>query len=178
MTSDVLLQLPADVHAAIQRHLLRGLGSNEEAAFVFVRPDTVAPNVLAYADWTAVPTDGFCVQLPYHFELTDEARASMIKRAHDLRASVVELHSHTNKWPAAFSSSDWAGFEELVPHMWWRLKGRPYAAVVFSQNSFDGLVWRTDPHTPERLAGILVDGQLLQPSRLSPLERDGYDWTL
>jgi hypothetical protein len=103
-------------------------------------------------------------------------RASIIKRAHDLGTSVIEFHSHTGPWPAQFSPSDWSGFEETVPHMWWRLKGLPYGAVVVAHGGFDGFAWLHDANTPTRLAGIEVGIRCLRPTRLSPLERDGYDW--
>lgn len=176
--AEILIQLPQDIYDGLLRHLLRDVHANEEAAFVFVRPSPDAPHVLDFVDWYPVPPEGFAVQLPYHFELTDEARAGMIKRAHELSASVVEFHSHTGNWPAQFSPSDWSGFEEIVPHMWWRLKGRPYAAVVVSHRDFDGFAWRVDAHTPERLTGILVGDQALSANGRSPLEKDHYDWSL
>ena len=84
--------------------------------------------IFEYIEWYAVPADGFSVCNEYHFELTDEVRAQVIKRAHDLGASIAEVHSHHGPWPAAFSPSDQLGFREFVPHVWWRLKGRPYLA--------------------------------------------------
>ena len=60
----------------------------------------------------------------YHFELTDQVRAQVIKRAHDLGASIVEVHSYGGRWPAAFRPVINGGFGSSVPHVWWRLKGR------------------------------------------------------
>lgn len=172
-----LIELPADVLEQLWQHLLSTPGGNEQAAFVFVRRND-AQRPFTYVDWYPVLPDGFIAQLPFHFELTDETRAAVIKRAHDLGASLVEFHSHTGPWEPQFSPSDWAGFEEVVPHMWWRLKGRPYAAVVVSRKGFDAFIWLNDPNIPARLDGITVDGRVLEPSRLSPLERDGYDWKI
>jgi proteasome lid subunit RPN8/RPN11 len=175
MNAEALLELPAPVHQELLRHLLREPNGNEEAAFVFAKY-RAEDSRFRFIEWLAVPPDGFAVQLPYYFELTDETRTWIIKRAHDLGASVIEFHSHTGPWPAQFSPSDWSGFEEVVPHVWWRLKGRPYAAVVIARTGFDGFAWLTGPSTPTRLGGIDVGGQLLEPSRLSPLERNDYDW--
>ena len=175
MKAAALLQLPAVVHHQLVQHLLRDLNGNEQAAFVFARY-SADKNTFRFVEWLPVPPEGFAIQLPYHFELTDATRAWTIKRAHDLGTSVVEFHSHTGPWPAQFSRSDWSGFEEVVPHMWWRLKGRPYAAVVVARSGFDGFAWLEDAKTPSRLGGIDVEGQCLRPTRLSPLEKDGYDW--
>lgn len=177
MSSEAVVELPRSVHEELLGHLLRNRNGNEEAAFVFAK-HSAADNRFTYIEWFPVPPEGFVVQLPYHFELTDETRARVIKRAHDLGSSLIEFHSHTGEWPAQFSPSDWFGFEEVVPHMWWRLKGRAYAAVVVANTGFDAFAWLTDPKTPTRLSGISVVDQLLEPTRLSPLERDGYDWKI
>jgi hypothetical protein len=125
-----------------------------------------------YLDWHPVLPDGFLVRTRYHFELTDESRADAIKKAHDLGASLVELHSHCGSWPASFSGSDLLGFEEFVPHVQWRLHGRPYLAIVVSRAGFDGLVWLSASRRPIRLKGIAVGRSVLKPTQLSPLEYD------
>jgi hypothetical protein len=171
-----VLELPGDVHEALWEHLLAEEADAEEAAFVFAPYEVDSgTGIFRCVEWFPVPPEGFMSRSPFHFELSDRTRAAVIKRAHDLNASLVEFHSHTGPWPAKFSPSDWAGFIEFVPHVWWRLKGRPYAAVVVATASFDGLVWRTRPDTPVRLDGILVDGLLVEPTRLSRLEREAYD---
>lgn len=123
MKTEALLRLPGIVHHELQQHLLREPNGDEQAAFVFARFSD-DDNTFHFVEWLPVPPDGFAAQLPYHFELTDATRAQIIKRAHDLGASLIEFHSHTGPWPAQFSSSDWSGFEEVVPHVRWRLKGR------------------------------------------------------
>lgn len=171
-----ILALPTAVYDALRRHLLPAQDGPEEAAFVFVRRHAVnSTEVFQHIDWFPIPPEGFASRSPFHFELTDATRAAVIKRAHDLGASLVEFHSHAGPWLAQFSPSDWAGFEEFVPHVWWRLKRRPYLAIIVTPTGFDGLVWLTGADVPARLDGILVDGRLLEPTRLSPLEREAYD---
>ena len=172
-----VLHLPGDVHQGIWQHLF-GDGSWDEAAgFLFVKHrDEGEEQVFEYIEWYAVPDDGFSVRNEYHFELTDETRAQVIKRAHDLGASLVEVHSHNGQWPAAFSPSDQLGFREFVPHVWWRLKGRPYMAIVATKRDFDGLVWITGPGEPQHLNSIVVDGQTLSPTGLSSLGEGGYEY--
>ena len=167
----VLLSLPADVYADVRAHLLPSDPSQESACFVFVAP---APSnddvqVFVYVEWYPVPPDGFVKRSRHHLELTDETLARVIKRAHDLEASIVEFHSHPGPYPAAFSNSDQRGFQEFVPHAWWRLRKRPYFAVVVTETDFDGLAWIVDPKKPQHVDGIVVGGEMLEPSKLSSL---------
>lgn len=171
----ILLHLPRKVHKALLTHLLPPQGGAEEAAFVFVRLMEASDNrTFEYVEWLPVPAEGFAAHSPFHFELSDAMRATVIKRAHNLGASLIEFHSHDGPWPAEFSASDWEGFEEFVPHVRWRLRQRAYAAVVVAPTGFDALVWLDAADAPTRLDAIVVDGRRLEPTRLSPLQRDGY----
>ena len=91
----------------------------------------------------------FEVQVPDYLELADGTRARLIKRAHDLDASLIEMHSHPGPWDAAFSRSDLLGLSETVPHMWWRLEKRPDAAIVIAPSGFDAMVWLDGPLSPQ-----------------------------
>lgn len=167
----VTLEFPRDLHRDLWVHLLPRRGRQEEAAFAFASYSGDGANhVLRAAEWYGVPPSGFEWRSAYHFELTDAVRAQVIKRAHDLGACLVELHSHLGDGPASFSGSDRAGLADFVPHVWWRLKGRPYSAVVVTRAGFDGLVWLTDPRTAERLHAIVAGPTVLSASGLSPLE--------
>ncbi len=176
MTARTLLVLPPAMHAAIWAHLLPRPKVPEEAAFAFaVREADHGNDSYCCVEWLPVPPDGFASRSAVHFELTDEIRAGVIKRAHDLGASLVEFHSHTGPWPAGFSASDILGFREFVPHVWWRLKGRPYLAVVVTASGFDAVAWVTGPGTPSQLDGIAVGAQLLCPTGLTRWDLDLED---
>ena len=131
-TMSAVLHLATDDYHRIWQHLFDDGSCTEASGFLFVRHQPQAgQHIFVYLEWYPVPPDGYAVRNEFHFELTDEVRAQVIKRAHDLDASIVEVHSHGGSWPAAFSPSDQWGFREFVPHVWWRLKGRPYLAVVW-----------------------------------------------
>ena len=166
--TEVFLHLPTRDYKAIWDHLLSGPLEQESAGFLFVQRDP-EPNELRFIpiDWYPVPSDGYSVRNDFHFELTDHTRRYVIKRAHDLGASVVEFHSHEGPWPACFSDSDLWGLREFVPHMWWRLRGRPYMAIVVTDRDFDGLAWIEAPDTPQPVSGIIVEGTTLKPTNLS-----------
>ena len=113
-------------------------------------------------EWCAIPPEGFEYQGAYHVSLTDEARAEAIKWAWDARACLVEAHSHSDPGPAEFSPSDLWGFRDWVPHLFWRLRQRPYGALVTAGDSFDALAWLEAPDRPESVERIeLDDGSVL-----------------
>jgi hypothetical protein len=44
-----------------------------------------------------------------------------------------------------------------VSHLWWRLRGRPYAAIVTSTPDLDALAWIDNPGKAEQVAGVIAD---------------------
>lgn len=102
-----------------------------------------------------------------YLELKHTARAAVIKRAHDLDVSLVEVHSHLGASPAGFSLSDRSGLRETVPHMWWRLKKRPYVAIVVAASGFDALAWIDNPSIPRALDALVAGNRILKPTNHS-----------
>lgn len=159
----VLTRIGAAELDRLRRHLLR-TPRCEQGAFLFCRHSASADGdqLFECEDWTALEPSDYEVQAGDYLELTDAARARLIKQAHDRGLCLVESHSHPGPYPAAFSWSDLTGLEEFVPHVRWRLRGRPYAALVFAQSGFDGLAWTdgTDMR-PRQVAAIETEnGQL------------------
>jgi len=157
--------LAENTYQALRNHLLPSKPKAEEAAFCFARYE--ADYGFESVDWMPVPISDFAHRSLFHIELTDENRAKVIKRAHDLNASIVEFHSHPKSRHAEFSASDQSGFLEFVPHVRWRLKGRPYGAVVVTPTAFDSLVWITDDKQPCGVLQIQAGAKLMSPSGLS-----------
>jgi hypothetical protein len=164
----VFLELERALWCALELHLLPAGPQAEEAAFLFVKPagdDSSRETVLRPVDHELVAPEGFDLRSLHAIELSAATRARVIKRAHDLSASLVEFHSHPFPYKAEFSGSDRAGLKELVPHVRWRLKGRPYVAIVVAPKSFDALVWTgPDPALPRTLAGIRLGEDVLNPT--------------
>ena len=134
----------------------------EQVAFLLTEP-YAGDETLRVAAIQLIEAEKFNFQSGYHVELADEVRPDLIKRAWEEEACVIEVHSHLDG-PARFSWSDIAGFDEWIPHMRWRLRGRPYAALVFAPDDFDGLVWNRDTG-PDRLQELVViDGPVLRPT--------------
>lgn len=155
MRSAAQLLIADGVLADVRAHLLPPNNEIEQAAFGFAHAEPEQDAVtLRLVEWLPIMREGFDSQPGAYLELRDGMSGQVIKRAHDLGASLVEFHCHTGAWPAMFSASDLSGFEEFVPHVWWRLKQRPYAAVVVTADGFDGLAWIDAPDAPVALDAI------------------------
>ena len=162
------LNLQPGEHKKLMAHLLPPADDREQAAFLFVR-ETKADRKITFdvRESYLVDRREFAAQYADYLELSDETRIRLIKRAHVLGASLVEFHSHPGSLPAAFSPSDRAGLKETVTHMWWRLKKRPYLAIVVAASGFDALVWLDNPKVPRPLDGLSVGTTVLYPTNNS-----------
>jgi hypothetical protein len=115
-------------------------------------------------EWRPMPPEAVEYQSAYHVTLVDEVRPEIIKWAWEADACLVEMHSHGDEGSAWFSPSDLLGFEEWVPHVRWRLRGRPYVAIVIAGDSFDALAWLGDDNGPVQVSTLEVDGVAQLPT--------------
>ncbi|WP_288903028.1 Mov34/MPN/PAD-1 family protein [uncultured Sneathiella sp.] len=163
-----VLKIPVEVYEELTEHLLSPDSNREEAAFLFVSVDRSHEKICfeVVETWKLRSAD-FDYHYEDYLELADEVRAQIIKRAHDIGTSLVEIHSHPFSLPAAFSFADRIGLKETVPHMWWRLNKRPYLAIVVAPSGFDALLWLDNPETPQRLDCVVVGENILNPTNNS-----------
>lgn len=150
----ITLHIPAQIAHRLERHLSEG--PDEQLAFMLAAWDG---DRAAVTDLHLVANAAFDIQTPWHLSLSDEERATVIKWAHERDAALVEAHVHRQGDPAEFSASDRKGLGSFVPHVWWRLRHRPYLALVFAETTVDGLAWRIDPTTPEAVGALCVEGR-------------------
>jgi len=157
------LSISAEQYEQLLDHL--GASGDEQAAFLFTAPPS-AVEPLRVVKVHAVPRAETLEPSPFYLALSDEVRARVIARASSLGGCLVEAHNHPHG-PAAFSATDLAGFEEWVPHVRWRLAGRPYIALVLADEEFDALVWQDADGVPEGLDRLDVAGEPLAPTGLT-----------
>lgn len=163
-----VLAIDTGVYGDVMGHLLPPGCAQEQAAFLFAHTArTDAQLLFEVIDARKLGPSDFVRQEGDYLEMTDAARAGLIKQAHDLGASLVEMHSHLGPWPAGFSHADRLGLKETVSHMWWRLKKRPYMALVVTQSGFDALLWLDNPKVPCALDALLVGENILKPTNFS-----------
>jgi hypothetical protein len=157
--------LPATVHEDLMSHLLPAGGECEEAAFVFATAERDHEVVrFHFVEAAKLKSSDFAYRSADYLELTDSTRRQLIKHAHDLKTSIIEIHSHVGGPGAQFSYSDRAGLKETVPHMWWRLPQRPYAAIVVAAEGFDAAIWVDSPLRPVPLTQLLAGNRILYPT--------------
>jgi hypothetical protein len=165
---DIRLTMDPVTYSRLDKHLLRQRSRREQAAFLFCRFEEGADSArFACLDTHLIEHRQFAIHSEFHLELDDAVRAKIIKSAHDQRCSLVEIHSHPWSGPAQFSGSDFMGLAEFVPHVWWRLRGRPYAAIVATPESIDGLAWIRGAEMPERLNAVEIGTRLVSTTGLS-----------
>ena len=164
------LTIEGRAYRSLMAHLLPPNVRQEQAAFLFAHTERKVCMIrFAVAGFKLLRPEDFTSQEGDYLAMADSTRAGLIKQAHDMAASLIEIHSHLGPWTAAFSLADREGLKETVPHMWWRLDRRPYLALVVAKSGFDALVWVDNSTVPQALDGLLVDGQTLTPSNASLL---------
>ena len=169
--SNLTISIQERIFKTITRYLRSSRDDDERAAFGFVRSDIlVAENYYSLVDWMKMDGDMLDNTSPYHITLTDLARQTVIKTAHDYNAALIEFHSHTGAHPAQFSYSDLAGFSEWVPHVMWRLPNRPYIAVVITNQDYDSLFWAKRNSTPCDQIEIDLGTTIIKPTQLTLAE--------
>lgn len=165
---NTFLKFREDVFESLLTHLLPKGTSVEQAAFLYATARQTEEDMhFEVTDIDRLQPDDFEVQHEFYLELRDTTRARVIKRANDLRTSLVEVHSHPGGLPAAFSASDLSGLRDTVRLMWWRLKKRPYAAIVVAQRGFDALVWLESPDKAQALTGLIAGDRVYRPTNAS-----------
>jgi hypothetical protein len=162
------LELTPAVHSQLMVHLLPTKPKAEEAAFIFCQSAADKDGIrFSVLETYRAPVTDFVYRSFLGLELSDACRATVIKRAHDLNASLIELHSHPLDQRTEFSFSDRSGFTDFVPHVWWRLKGRPYGAIVVGQSGFDSLCWFSNPTKPDAVLELHIGDRRIFPTGLT-----------
>jgi hypothetical protein len=155
---------------ALYRVARRHLRGRVEQVGFFLADYNDERRAFVLREWRPMPPGAFEYQSAYHVALADEMRPEIIKWAWDADACLVEVHSHGDEGIASFSPSDLHGFDEWVPHVRWRLRGRPYAAIVTAGGTFDAWAWLDTSNTPTQITELEVDG-VAQPATARTLPR-------
>lgn len=150
--------IPAALQRQLQEHLFRN--DLEQGAFLFAREAAANGEAgLMVADLYLVPEDGWQVQLDVYLEMKDTERARIMAMARKGDYAVIDCHSHPSSLDTvAFSPSDRSGITDFAAYAKWKLPGRPFAAVVWGEQSLDAVMWLGDFRTPLPVDQVRIEG--------------------
>lgn len=174
------LFIPQKIYQNIYDYLFPKGVCFQSVAFIFAEIFKTSDSLeFQFNSWYPVKSCEYKCRYKEYVELKDMMRQKIIKKAFDLNAAIIELHSHVCLKGACFSPTDLQGFKEFVPHVWWRLNKKPYAAIVFSKSDFDAFVWVDDPEQYRQVTEIVVDDRHFYPTglTLANLEKRHECWT-
>ena len=162
-----IIRMSPATYTRIWSHLQNGTA--EQVAFALADiTDNSAGIVFDVRDTLLMGPADVVAQTDDHVALTDEAQGRVIKAAWDRSLALIEFHLHGDaRYSAEFSSLDLQGLDEWVSHVRWRLKGKPYAAIVVAPSDFDALVWQADSEAPKELDVLNVGGHEYRPTGLT-----------
>lgn len=157
------LIIPQQFSKRIRRHLAK---KTEQVVFLFL--DQRDPDSFECKNISLIPESELVNESEFHAEVSERAIAAVIKEAATSNSSLCEVHSHPfNKTGTEFSPSDKSGFSEFVPHVWWRLRSKPYFAIVSGQRDCDALAWVKDPVHPTAISEVHFGRKILKPTGIS-----------
>jgi hypothetical protein len=132
----------------------------EQAAFLFTTAGITQTAISLVAnDLYLVPPEGWAVQHELYLEMDDDERARIMRMARDRGAGVVDCHSHRGSGRRTrFSPSDLARLPHFAAYAKWKLDGKPFAALVWGEDSVDGRVWFNDFSVMHHLDEVVIDG--------------------
>ena len=152
-----IINIPDDVERRVNAHLFSS--TKEEAAFLFASVEESADELrFVRQEAYLVPPEGWESQHEYYLEMTDQERSRIMKMAMDGHHAVIDCHSHPGSGDSvAFSPTDRQGITEFAGYVKWKLRGTPYAAIVWAERSIDAVAWHGDFSRPVIVSEIYVD---------------------
>ena len=169
------VRIPGTIADAMRRHLFKD--TVEQAAFLFTTATVTETECLIVThDVYLVPPEGWDVQHEVYLEMSDAERAKIMKMARDRGMGVVDCHSHPRSGRGVqFSPSDLAHLPDFAAYAKWKLEGKPFAALVWGEESVDGRIWFGNFATMHQLDEVVIEDQQrfrLPPARPSTSRRD------
>jgi hypothetical protein len=151
--------IPQKIAKRLRAHLFQN--RLEQGAFLFAHAvESDGAISMKVQDVYLVPPEGWRAQLEVYLEMTDEERAKIMKMARDGGYAVIDCHSHPGSDDdVEFSLSDRSGITDFAPYVQWKLSGRPFAALVWGEESQDGVMWNGDFHEAQRIDEVTISGR-------------------
>ena len=153
---NVKITIPSHLYTTLQKHLFQG--KVEQGAFMFASKSSSAGELDLIVDRIhLIPAEAWDVHSSYYLELNDNEKVKIMRMAKDLDRHLIECHSHRHSHgPAYFSPSDIRGLDEFVEYVRWKLPGKIYGALVWTESSIHGQVWNGKKSSPVTVSRIQI----------------------
>jgi hypothetical protein len=149
--------LPAELHQKLTKHLFQS--DLEQAAFLFasfnIDGDTLRMKAV---DVHLVPSEAWDYQSEMHLQMSDEERGKILKMARNKGLALVDCHSHPHAGDDVwFSGSDVSGITEFAAYVNWKLGNKPFAAIVWGEDSIDAVVWHGAFDSAQEVNAVCIE---------------------
>ncbi len=134
--------IPSSTARTLQRHLFQS--ELEQCAFLFAEARYEKGGLnLVVRDYHLVPARAWEVQAEVYLQMKDSERARIMKRARNENLCAIDCHSHPGaRDDVWFSPTDVEGITEFAQYAKWKLDGKPFAAMVWGEESVDAVLWQ------------------------------------
>jgi hypothetical protein len=135
------ITIPSTIEKKLRKHLFQS--ELEQGAFLFAGINRSKKELnFVVKDYYPVPEDGWQVQLDVYLEMKDSERSKIMAMARKNGYAVIDCHSHPgSNDEVQFSPSDRYGISDFAAYAKWKLDGKPFAAMVWGEDSVDAVVW-------------------------------------
>lgn len=153
-----IITIPDAVAAKLREHFFQN--EKEQGAFLFARAAPCGDDLnLLIEDCYLVPARGWEVQMEVYLEMKDSERGKIMKLARDKNLCAIDCHSHPDSGADVwFSPSDIAGISDFAKYARWKLNGKPFAAMVWGEESLDAVLWSGDFAEAQRVHEVQFVG--------------------
>ena len=150
-----MLSIPRQKYRFIRSHLFKG--RKEQGCFLFVDANFYSTVINLFVKKVhLIKADKWAHQSDFHLELKDEEKVKVMLMAKKMNYDLIECHSHCSNGVARFSPSDVHGLDEFIRYVWWKLPGKIYGALVWTENDVAGQVWLPKKNVPLPLDEIRI----------------------
>lgn len=159
--------IPSNIAVTLRNHFFQN--EVEQGAFLFAEAIHSSGELqFDVIDFYLVPARGWEVQMDVYLQMKDSERAEIMKMAREKNLCAIDCHSHPQAGDDVwFSPSDVAGITDFAQYARWKLGGKPFAAMVWGEQSVDAVVWQGEFRAAEPVALVKIVGssnQMVTPT--------------
>ena len=152
---EAIISIPRLKYQSLKSHLFQG--ETEQGAFLFATSQETRYQVdIVIDEIYLITNDGWDSQSALYLELSSREKVKVMLRARDKNCDLIECHSHRTDDNARFSYSDIQGLNEFIGYVKWKLPGKSYAALVWSEKNIYGQLWLPKSNIPMPVTKIRI----------------------